>query len=432
MRKALLLVALVGAALWSAPGALASGWCGTGESSVDLPDIVTGPQIHVIYAIPSDGTDNFGAAASLVADDVASITSWWQGQDSTRVPRFDTAAFGGQDCVDISSVKLPDPTSSWASEGAGAAFDNIRLELAGLGFADPYTIYFVYFDGPSVETDVCGTGAGEFNQPGPWWAVIWPAGCPGVPTDAVGAHELLHALGALPDGAPNACTAATNPLGAFPDSGHPCDSPTDVLYPVTNGQPLNALVLDYNHDDYYGHSGTWDDIQDSFWLHLLNVPQVGLTVDVSGAGSVRSEQPGVDCTASCTTQWDPGSAVALNASATPQSHFVGWRGACTGADTCSVTTASAQTVTAVFGPARISVSVSATGKGHVLCAPACSRSFLAGTSLTLRAVPAVGWRFVRWTGACKGTRPICLPATNYTLAARATFTKLKAKKPTKR
>ena len=26
---------------------------------------------------------------------------------------------------------------------------------------------------------------------------------------------------------------------------------------------LQQQVLDVNHDDYYAHSGTWDDIQDS-------------------------------------------------------------------------------------------------------------------------------------------------------------------------
>ena len=65
--------------------------------------------------------------------------------------------------------------------------------------------------------------------------------------------------------------------------------------------------------------------------------------------------------------------------------------------------------------------------------PACSRSFLAGTSLTLHAVSAKGWRFARWSGACKGTRLTCTPTTNYTLSAHATFVKPKPKpKPKKR
>lgn len=429
MRR-LVLLAIAGAALWGAPGAFAAGWCGTGESSSDLPDLVTGPQIHAVYAVPSDGADTFATGAPLLADDLASITAWWQGQDSTRIPRIDVAPFDGTTCADISFVRLPDPTSKWANMGAGAAFALISSDLFGAGFNDPYKKYYVYFDGPVVEADVCGTGAGTFDS-GPSFAVVWLSACPDVPTAAIGAHELLHALGALPAGAPNACTAQDNPLGAYPDPGHPCDSPTDVLYPVTTGAPLTSLVLDFNHDDYYAHSGTWLDIQDSPWLHRLDLPQYALTVGISGSGAVKSDQPGLVCTASCVTQWDSGSPVSLNAAASRQSHFVGWRGSCTGTGPCFVTIGAPRAVTAVFGPARIGVTVSAAGKGRVTCAPACSRSFHAGTSLRLRAVPGKGWRFVRWSGACKGTHPTCRPSTNYTLAARATFTKLK-KKPKKR
>jgi hypothetical protein len=142
-----------------------------------------------------------------------------------------------------------------------------------MGFADIFKKYVVYYDGPSVETNVCGTGGGNLLTAAP---EVYPEDIQAlytdVPTDAITAHELLHALGALPAGAPNACTAATNPLGAVADSGHPCDSPQDILYPVASGAPLAQLILDVNHDDYYAHSGTWDDIQDSAWLHLFAAP----------------------------------------------------------------------------------------------------------------------------------------------------------------
>ncbi len=69
MRKALCLAA-AGAALWLAPGALASGWCGTGESATDRPDITTGAQVHAIVATPSDSADQFAADANTLADDV--------------------------------------------------------------------------------------------------------------------------------------------------------------------------------------------------------------------------------------------------------------------------------------------------------------------------------------------------------------------------
>jgi hypothetical protein len=65
--------------------------------------------------------------------------------------------------------------------------------------------------------------------------------------------------------------------------------------------------------------------------------------------------------------------------------------------------------------------VSAAGRGIVACTPRCTRSFSAGDPLTLRAVAAKGWRFSRWTGACKGAQPVCRPKTDYALAAQAVF-----------
>ena len=101
MRKALVLVVFA-AALWLAPGALAAGWCGGGdETATDRPDVVTAQQVHAVVAIPSDAADPFATDAGRIADDVTSMLTWWQGQDPTRVPRFDQATFGGTNCLDI-------------------------------------------------------------------------------------------------------------------------------------------------------------------------------------------------------------------------------------------------------------------------------------------------------------------------------------------
>ena len=65
---------------------------------------------------------------------------------------------------------------------------------------------------------------------------------------------------------------------------------------TTRGAPLSQLVLDFNHDDYYAHSGTWDDIQDSVWLHLLGRRRCPARAStIAGAGAVTSVVPGVDC-----------------------------------------------------------------------------------------------------------------------------------------
>jgi hypothetical protein len=415
VRRALLVATVIVGALWLAPGAFAGTWCGSGEATTDRTDIVTGRQVHAIVAIPSDAPDTFSVAADEMQTDVDSVNAWWVGQDATRRPRFDLGTFGASTCLDVSFLRLAEAGGSFAS--ADAAFDRINAEIASAGFTSPFKKYLVYYAGPSVEKDVCGVGGGDFDGPG--YAIVIPAGCPTVPTDTVLAHELLHALGAVPAGDPHACPN---------DSGHPCDSTTDVLYPFTHGEPLSQKVLDFNHDDYYAHSGAWPDIQDSLWLSHLDTPQLAFMITLAGAGTVTSDVPGIACSASCTTSWDQGSTFSLNAEAAAGSRFVGWQGACNGVGSCFVTVDSVKSTTAVFGPVTIPVKVTVKGKGHVACTPACSKTFRAGRALTLRGVAAKGWRFVRWSGACTGTRAVCRPKTDFALSARATF----AKKPASR
>lgn len=395
--------------LWHAPGAFAAGWCGSGEATADRTDIVTGRQIHPLVVLPSDAPDDFAVDAGRLADDAASVTSWWVGQDPTREPRFDDATFGASTCLDVSLLRLPVPAASLT--GATAVFGDIASALTAGGFASPYKDYLVYYDGPAPEANVCGVGDGTFDT-GPGLAVVFLAGCPVVPTDTVLAHELLHALGAVPPGDPHPCPG---------DAGHPCDSPTDVLYPVTHGEPLSQKVLDFNHDDYYGHSGSWPDIQDSLFLRHLDTSEEQLSVAFAGAGTVVSDVPGVDCSAACATQWDQSSTLTLTAKPAPGDRFVGWRGGCKGVGGCFVTLTAPLSATAVFGPLRIPVRVSVAGRGRVACSPRCSHAFRAGAALTLRAVAAKGWRFARWSGGCSGTRPVCRPATDFALAVRAVF-----------
>jgi len=408
-RLAALVVA--GAALWLAPGALAAGWCGTGEVATDRPDVTTGQQIHSVVVVPSDGADNFPAAANKLADDVTSMTAWWTGQDATRVPRFDQAVFPAGTCLDISFLRLPDSAASFRD--ASSAFNRVANDLINAGFGSTYKKYVVYYDGPSVQPNICGTGGGSDFHTGPSFAIVWLQGCPTVPTDAVATHELAHALGAVPPGAPHECPP--------PNQGHVCDSAMDLLFPYTSGQSLSEIVLDVNRDDYYGHSTGGVDIRDSLWLHHLDVPQVPLSVAMIGSGMVSSDLPGLDCTVACTTQWDQGSTVTLAATPGAGLRFVRWSGACTGNSDCTVTLAQAQSVTAVFGALTIPLKVTTTGRGSVRCTPVCSKAFVVGDPLALRAVPAKGWEFTGWSGGCTGKQQVCRPATGSALSVRATF-----------
>jgi len=419
MRKGFLLVVLA-LSLWFAPGAFAAGWCGgSTETGADRPDIVTGQQVHAVVAIPSDGDDTFPAEAGRLADDIASITAWWQSQDASRVPRFDQAPFGAESCSDISFVRLSGTGATYTAAAASGAFQRIGSELGLAGLGSIYKKYLVYYTGPSVQESVCGTGGGDFDS-GRSYAIIWLRECRDVPSDTVAAHELLHAFGALPFGARHPCQPGSG------GSGHPCDDPRDILYPYASGAPISGLLLDANHDDYYAHldSDPWIDIQDSHWLHRLDLGQVPLGVSLTGGpGKVTSDVPGVTCTAACTTQWDQGSDVRLTALPGANDRFVAWKGSCSGGGDCVLKLAQAASATAIFGPLRIPVRLSVTGKGRIACAPRCGKTFPGGEVLSLRAVATSGWKFARWTGACKGTRPVCRPATTYSVVARAIFTK---------
>jgi hypothetical protein len=207
--------------------------------------------------------------------------------------------------------------------------------------------------------------------------------------------------------------------------GHPCDSPTDVLFPAADSTPLTQKVLDFNHDDYYGHSGSWLDMQDSVFLHHTDAVPVPLAVTIAGAGQVASDVPGLVCSASCTTQWDTGSKVVLSPTASKKSRFVRWAGACTGETTCSLDLGATTRALATFGPLAIAFHSSVTGKGAIVCVPGpCRRVLVAGNGLGLKASPAKGWKFVRWTGGCTGTRSVCNPKTDFALTVHAAFKKL--------
>ncbi|MFZ1640435.1 MAG: Calx-beta domain-containing protein [Candidatus Contendobacter sp.] len=74
-----------------------------------------------------------------------------------------------------------------------------------------------------------------------------------------------------------------------------------------------------------------------------------LMVMPAGAGSGAVTGPGINCGASCTGTYAPGTVVTLTAAPAGGSTFTGWSGACGGTGACTVTMNAAQTVVALFG-----------------------------------------------------------------------------------
>jgi len=386
-------------------------WCGATQEAAQnrIPDLQFAPtEIHVVYAVPSDGPDNFAADAPLIVADVAAMDAWWRGQDPTRTPRFDLYPFAGCPSgfgqLDISFVRLANPGSSYSDTSVRTS----RLSNELLGSVSDRVKTLVYYDGPVADPNVCGTSAFTASTEGGRFGgtFVWLQACEsdlgtGGETARVAAHELLHDLGAEPDtGPPHGCPA--------PNNGHPCDSNADILYPfVQAGQTLANAVLDVGRDDYYGHSGSWWDVQDSDWLERL--PQFPLTVSTTGGNGVVvfGSQRDASCPPECSALVDNGATITMGATPRIGFRLVRWQGACSGSGDCRVTMDGPKDVTAIFGVATFRLAVSISGKGKVTglgsaCTSTCTRVLAGGQRSTLRATPAKGYRFTGWGGDCRG------------------------------
>ncbi len=420
-RLALGVAAVAGVWLVPAAPALAAPWCGT-VGTEDRPATVGGAQVRVIYAIPSDGEDRSATIVPQLSADVDAIEDWWRGQDPTRIARFDRAPFP---CGLQADVQLFRTTQTAEQlRPADRRFEMLADAITALDNFSPFFKYLVYYDGPLESDRLCGQGGGFFDGPG--IAIVYVASCAGEPTSVVAAHELIHAMGMLPrSGPPHAC----------PDTpGHACDAQSDIMWPFATLVPLSSLLLDVNRDDYYGHSGGWEDLQDSRWLRHLDA-QVPLALTLRGTGSIVSDVPGVECSASCSSEWDAGGTVTLAATPSGNQRFVSWSGACTGASpTCSVSLTQPAAVTALFAPLTFGLRVTIAGKGTVLslsgevaCPGRCRVAVSSYTPIRLTAKPARGWRFKAWSGACRGTRASCTLPMTAGAQARAVFARAKAK-----
>ena len=409
--------------------AIPTPWCGNGPAAPDrLPDAIGGRQVHVVYAVPNDGPERFAAAANEIATDLATIDAWWRREDPTRTIRFDTFPFpgcGGLGQIDLSFVRLPQPTAAYAA--FQGRFGRLITDLLPTYDLEGKK-YLVYLDAAIDGAGVCGQASVGQPASGPTFAFVYlnVPNCGtlggGAYTASTAAHELVHALGGVALGAPHRCV----------DSAHTCDNGADLMATSgTEDNPIETLLLDVNHDDYYAHSGGWLDIQDSSFLRHLEAPPQPLTVALAGpagTSSVASDTPGIDCPSACSVAWDGGARVTLEARPGPNVRVVRWTGACSGTgDTCELTMDGPKAATAVFGPLFHTGRVSVIGKGVVTsaaaslrCARTCSARFDADQTFAFRATPSKGWRFTGWSGDCRG-KTVCRLRFDKAHAIRATF-----------
>ena len=393
----------------------AATWCGTPAQADLRPNALSGYPVHWMYVLPSDAPDRFSTFASTMQTDAEAIDAWWRREDPTRTPRNDLIQLSCGPQLDLTTLRLPQSSAQLAvQEGR---FVTLFDALLAANFRSRFTKYIVYFDGPIADPDVCGQGASSASGIGV--AVVYVQACAGVSTAAVAAHEFLHTLGAVSRSAPNNCPE--------PNSGHTCDSTSDLMHPFLDASPLDAKVLDPGRDDYYGHSGSFSDSQDAPWLVQLDRQQP-FAVTISGPGGVTADVPGLDCAQTCTTTWNSSTRLGLTAVPRPGAKLVRWGGACGGASTCTVEVAPGAAVSAVFAPLVFRLTATVSGRGAVrssragiTCRPKCSAAFPSFVPVQLSATPAKGWRFRSWAGACRGTKTRCTVPMTAATSARAIF-----------
>lgn len=149
----------------------------------------------------------------------------------------------------------------------------------------------------------------------------------------------------------------------------------------------------------------------------------------AGTGTVRSSPTGIDCGPTCTANFALAGTVTLQALPDAASDFAGWGGACSGTSSvCTITVDDAKSVIAQFTLGSQTLTIASSGRGTVrssprgiACGSACEKAFRRGSEVSLRAKPAPGARFVRWTTGCTGRRLTCKVRMNRDRTVRAIF-----------
>ncbi|MCS7307051.1 MAG: InlB B-repeat-containing protein, partial [Aquificaceae bacterium] len=138
----------------------------------------------------------------------------------------------------------------------------------------------------------------------------------------------------------------------------------------------------------------------------------------SGSGTVVSNPQGINCGQTCSASFNQGTQVTLTANPAQNSVFVGWSGDCSGCGNsvqCQITMNSDKTCNATFNIRTYTITVERTGQGTIT-AQGCTLSWSGntgtcsvnhGSSITLTAIPAEGYTFVSWSGACSGSGNTC-------------------------
>jgi hypothetical protein len=163
---------------------------------------------------------------------------------------------------------------------------------------------------------------------------------------------------------------------------------------VADNQPTVYLRWTMGATDSSWQFCGWniDDIQ--IWAIGSQGPTHTLTVSTQGQGTVALNPPG--------PTYPEGTSVTLTANPAAGWTFDHWSGALTGSTNPATLVMDAdKAVTAVFLQNSYTLTVNVTGQGNVALNPV-GPTYPSGTSVTLTATAASGWRFDHWAGALTG------------------------------
>lgn len=216
------------------------------RSSLDRPDQVTGPQVHVLYVVPSDGEDRQLDLDGTLQRSVASFHAWFNQRSNGLAFLFDTI----DGFLDITFLRLSQTDAELIASGV---IYGIRQELEAVGRLRSDKLYLVYHDGGSLYS--CGNA----EWPGQLAIMYLRGNAGGIscasqqfvssPTEFprywefAMLHDLVHTLGVV---APNAPHHATAYPAHVPE-------PEDLMYSGPAPWAIGSgIVIDVGGDDYFG------------------------------------------------------------------------------------------------------------------------------------------------------------------------------------
>lgn len=195
-----------------------------GRAERDRPDEKTGGQVHAFYVLPADAADRQLDTNGTIAGWIQEGSDWLKGASGGHTLRYDT--IGGQPDITVFRSKL---TAAALKARGKDLLNTLDDEVRQAGHNDPLKVNLYFYEGTHVD-GMAGHGGGMA-------AVVY------LPTSTVTqwtvVHEIFHALGAVPECAPNRATDA-----------HVTDNPLDLMAPA---RERGIPILDFGKNDYFGH-----------------------------------------------------------------------------------------------------------------------------------------------------------------------------------